>query len=303
MNLGGREDESIIDWYICDDAQCGDRREVAVSRGDLPLRELTLVPGFTGKFIEAAIRPKHNISDPGPQTVAISSVPVAATQIKSTIVDPDFRDFVTAENTNYQSGMWTVLGNWTSSSGENLVNGYGLRIGSIGAQLQYVNDKSTADMREKIVMTPEKSAGQGFGLAGSPDDNAGDRNQKADIFIKYDPRTRSGYSLRFWRTTLSAEKCMFQLYQIVNGVGHAVSDQQQLTGVFKPNTTFTLSIIGSTFTATGSNSTDAETLSLKGTVEPNTYGGGGVAWSGSVPFGNSVVISQFEISYPSHAKR
>jgi hypothetical protein len=96
---------------------------------------------------------------------------------------------------------------------------------------------------------------------------------------------------------------MFQLYQIVNGVGHAVSDQQQLTGVFKPNTTFRLSIIGSTFTASGSNTTDAETLSLTGKVEPNAYGGAGVAWSGSVPFGNSVVISQFEISYPPQPKR
>jgi hypothetical protein len=203
LNLGGREDESIIDWYVCDDAQCGDRREVAVSRGDSPLRELTLVPGFASKYIETAIRPKHNISDPGPETVAISSKPVAATEIESTLVDPNFRNFVTAENASFESGMWTVLGNWTSSTGENLVNGYGVRIASIGAQLQYVNDTPTADMREKMVMTPEKTAGQGFGLAGSPDDNAGDRNQKADIYIKYDPRTRNGYSLRFWRTTLS----------------------------------------------------------------------------------------------------
>ena len=102
--------------------------------------------------------------------------------------------------TDYVSGMWTVLGTWTSSVGDNLVNGYGLRIASIGAQLLYQDDKPTGDMRVKVVMTPEKTAGQGFGIAGSPDDNAGPRNQKADIFIKYDPRTRNGYSLRFWRT-------------------------------------------------------------------------------------------------------
>ena len=103
-------------------------------------------------------------------------------------------------------------------------------------------------MRVKIVMTPEKTAGQGFGIAGSPDDNAGPRNQKADIFIKYDPRTRNGYSLRFWRTIQASDKCMFQLYQIVDGVGHPVSDQQQLTGVFKPNATIVLSVNGNTFT-------------------------------------------------------
>jgi len=69
--------------------------------------------------------------------------------------------------------------------------------------------------------------------------------QNADIFIKYDPRTQTGYSLRWWRTTQSARKCMFQLYQHTRGVGTPVSPTQELTGVFKPNTYMTLSIIGS----------------------------------------------------------
>ena len=306
LNLGGRDDESIIDWYICDDAQCGilsRRREVAVSRGNQPLRQLSLAPGFAGKYIEAVIRPKHNISDPGPETTAISAKPIAASANKFTDIDPNFRNFVETPDADFVSGMWTVLGAWTSSVGDNLVNGYGLRIASQGAQLLYHNDAPATDMRLKIVMTPEKTAGQGFGIAGSPDDNAGPRNQKADIFIKYDPRTRNGYSLRFWRTIQASDKCMFQLYQIVDGIGHPVSDQQQLTGVFKPNTTITLSIAGSTFTATGSNTADSETLSLKGTIEPNKYGGAGVAWTGSVPFGNSVVISQLEISYLARTRR
>jgi hypothetical protein len=187
---------------------------------------------------------------------------------------------------------------WTSSVADDLVNGYGLRIGSEGAALLYQGAGPAGDMQLKVVMNPEKTAGQGFGIAGSPDDNAGERNQKADIYIKYDPRARNGYSLRFWRTTLSAEKCMFQLYQIVDGVGHPVNDQQQLTGVFKPTTTITLSIIGSTFTVKGANDQDGETLGLRGTVAPNSFGGAGISWTGSVPFGNSNVVSQFEISYP-----
>lgn len=298
LNLGGREDQSIIDWYVCDDAKCATRREVAVSRGDAPLRQLTLLPGFAGKYIEASVRPKHNISDPGPETVAISLKPVRTGEIKSRVINPDFRNFVETPETEYVSGMWTVLGTWTSSVGDNLVNGYGLRVASQGAQLLYQNDAPTDGMMLKVVMTPEKTAGQGFGIAGSPDDSAGPRNQKADIFIKYDPRTRNGYSLRFWRTIQASDKCMFQLYQIVDGVGHPVSGQQQLTGVFKPNTTIVLLADGDTLTATGSNTTDGETLSLKATIAPNHYGGAGVAWTGSVPFGNSVVVSQFEIAYP-----
>jgi hypothetical protein len=297
LDLGGREDESLIDWYICD-AKCATRREVAVSRGNQPLSQLTLLPGFAGEFIEAAIRPKHNISEPGPETVAISTAPIPASAIATITIDPDFRNFVETPTTDFVNGMWSVLGTWTSSVGDNLVNGYGLRIASQGAQLLYTNDGPAGDMSVKVVFTPEKTAGQGFGIAGSPDDNAGPRNQKADIFIKYDPRTRSGYSLRFWRTIQAADKCMFQLYQIVDGVGRPVNDQQQLTGVFKPNSTITLAITGSTFTATGSNTTDGDTLSLSGTIAPSTFGGAGVAWTGSVPFGNSVVVSQFEISYP-----
>ncbi len=303
LNLGGRNDESLIDWYVCDDRRCSTRRMVAVSRGNQPLRQLVLTPGFAGKYVEAAIRPKHNISDPGPETAAISAKPIADAAIKSFTINPNFRNFVEKPYADYVDGMWTVLGAWTSSTGDNLVNGYGLRVASQGAELLYQNDAPAGDMRVRFVLTPEKTAGQGFGIAGSPDDNAGDKNQKADLFIKYDPRTRNGYSLRFWRTTLSAEKCMFQLYQIVNGIGHPIDDQQQLTGVFKPSTIITLSIAGATFTAIGSNSVDGETLSLKGTIVPNRFGGAGVAWAGSVPFGNSVVISKFDIDYPVPTKR
>ena len=298
LNLGGRDDESMIDWYLCDDAQCATRREIAVSRGNQPLRQLTLTPGFAGKYVEASIRPKHNISDPGPATTAISTRPIVAANIKTTLVDPNFRNFAEAPAFNFTNGMWSVLGAWTSSAGDSFVNGYGLRVASQGSELFYDNDGPLGNMRVKIVLTPEKTAGQGFGIAGSPDDSAGDKNQKADIFIKYDPRTKNGYSLRFWRTIQAADKCMFQLYQIVDGVGRPIDSQQQLTGVFKPNTTITLAITGSTFTATGWNSTDKETLSLKGTIAPNAYGGAGIAWTGSVPVGNSVVLSQFQISYP-----
>ena len=298
LNLGVRDDESIIDWYLCDDAQCAVRREVALSRGNEPLRQLTLTPGFAGKYVEASVQPKHNISEPGPASVAIAAKPVAAAYIKYTAIDPNFRNFPEASTTGYASGQWTLLGSWTSSVGDSLVNGYGLRVAAQGSQLLYDNDGPVSDMRVKIVLTPEKTAGQGFEIAGSPDGRAGERNQKADIFIKYDPRTKNGYSLRFWRTIQSAEKCMFQLYQVVDGIGHPIDDQQQLTGVFKPNTTITLDIKGSTFTASGSNSADRETLSLKGTIAPNSFGGAGVAWTGSVPVGNSVVVSRFEISYP-----
>jgi hypothetical protein len=311
LNLTGREDQSLISWYQCADALCGNPRKVAVSRGNTPLRSYTLGAGDIGRYLRVSVEPKHNISDPGPETVAVSNKSIAAGDIKLTTVSPDFRNFVETENSSYENGMWTVLGTWTPVTGDALVNGYGLRVSNPPAAsgqrpenphaaLLYQRDEPAGDMQVKVVMTPEKTAGQGFGIAGSPGDD--ERNQRADIFIKYDPRTRTGYSLRFWRTIQSAEKCMFQLYKIENGVGSPVDSQQVLTGVFKPSTTITLSIVGTKFTAKGSNLMDGETLSLEGTVAPNQFGGAGVYWSGSVPVGNSNVYSLIEISYPGTAK-
>ncbi len=330
LDLGGREDQSLITWYQCADAQCANPREVAVSRGGLPLRSYTLTSGDVGKYLRVGIRPKHNISDPGPEIFAVARKPITAAEVPSPNVNPNFRNFVETANPAIENGEWTVTGTWTSVTGDNLVNGYGLRVSGLAgavprggfgtanpppeqaaivngvrvpnpyAALLYQNDKPTGDMQVKVVMTPEKTAGQGFGIAGSPDDIP--RVERADIFIKYDPLTKTGYSLRFWRTIQSAEKCMFQIYRIDNGVGTPLDSQQELTGVFKPKTTITLSVVGTKLTVKGSNTQDGETLSLEGTIAPNKYGGAGVYWSGSVPVGNSNVYSQLEISYPGKAK-
>jgi hypothetical protein len=324
LALGDHEDQSLITWYQCGDTACATPHKVAVSRGNLPLRSYTLTASDIGKYLRVSIQPKHNISDPGHEVIATATKPITAGEVQLSVVNPNFRNFVETEDKALVNGEWTVIGTWTPVTGESLVNSYGLRVsGLLGAApargfgaapaatpppaaqtglpnpyaaLLYVNDAPTGDMQMKVVMSPEKTAGQGFGIAGSPDDIP--RVERADIFIKYDPRTRNGYSLRFWRTIQSAEKCMFQLYKIENGVGHPLNDQQQLTGVFKPNTTITLSVTGSKFTVKGSNTIDGETLSLEGSIAPSSYGGAGVYWSGSVPVGNSNVYSQIEITYP-----
>jgi hypothetical protein len=96
-------------------------------------------------------------------------------------------------------------------------------------------------MQVDVAMSPEKNEGQGFGIPGSPLDG---NTQNADIYI--------------------------------SGVGSPVRPAQVLTGVFKPNTYMTLSIVGSTFKVTAHNDVDADTLSLQGTVAPNLHGGAGI---------------------------
>jgi hypothetical protein len=295
-DLAGRVDQSVITWSICDDAGCANPRDVAVSRDNLPLKSYTLIPGDIGKFIRVGVQPKHNVSDPGPAVFATADKPVAACDIASTTVSPNFRNFVTTANPSYASGLWTVVGTWTVQAGATLVNGYGTRVGSQGAALVYQEDAKRGDMQIALTMTPEKTSGAGFGSPGSPADGA--TIQKSDIYIKYDQRTNTGYSLRFWRTTQSTSECMFQLYRIDQGVGSPLDDTQVLTGVFKPNTELVMKVTGDRLTVDAHNDVDSETLSLAGTITPNDFGGAGVAWYGTVPAGNSNVYSQFEISYP-----
>jgi len=145
----------------------------------------------------------------------------------------------------------------------------------------------------ELLMRPDKTAGQVFSVPGSPADE-GPRNLHADIYIKYHPRTGNGYFLRFWRTTQSSRKCMFQFYKIVDGAGTPLDDQRMLTGIFERNTQLTLKVTGTKLTATASNTSDDETLQLESTIATNRFGGTGMSW----PRGTFAICSRFAISYP-----
>ncbi|HTB64525.1 MAG TPA: pectinesterase family protein [Opitutales bacterium] len=297
LDLHGKQDQSLVSWSLCDDATGANPRLIAVSRGNEPLRELTLPAGAIGKFIQANLQPKHNISDPGAAVSVTSATPIAAADIPSANVSPKFRNFVADANPSYVSGLWTVLGTWITVTDDNLAGGYGIRP-STPASFLYQQDADCGDMQLDVTMTPEKTEGTGFSIPGSPADSGGN-NLHSDIYIKYDPRTQNGYALRFWRTTQSAAKCMFQFFKIENGVGTPLNDQQVLTGVFKPTTHLTLKVAGTTITATASNSVDSETLSLTGTIAPNRFGGAGVNW----PRGSTNIYSQMDITYSGSSPR
>jgi hypothetical protein len=189
LDLGGREDQSLVSWSICDDAACSKSRSVAVSRGNQPLKTLSMMPGFAGKFIRVAVQPKVEISEAGPAVYAVSAAPIAKSEIPPGVVSMNFRNLVTDPQESYVSGLWTILGPWTVAAEEELVNGYGVRSGNGPASLLYQEDTERGDMQLDIVMTPDKTAGQGFSVPGSPSET-GPRNLHSDIYIKYDPRTQ-----------------------------------------------------------------------------------------------------------------
>jgi len=301
LTLGDLLDQSLVSWFACDDASGSNPRPIVVSRGNVPLNIYTLTPGDVGKYLLASIQPKSNISDPGPAITVTSATPILITDIRTMTVNPSFRNFPTDTNANFVSGRWTVTGGWSTPVNTTLSTGYGFRVNVQGSRLMYQNDNKIADMQVDVVLSPEKTAGQGFGSAGSGADTPAPI-QNSDIYIKYDPRTQNGYALRFWRTRTSSQKCMFQFYEIASGVGTPVSTQQAFTGVLKQNTTITLKMIGSTLTATGYNTVDQEVLSLQETVPTNDFGGAGVYWDGTTPTGNSVSYGMIKISYPGAAQ-
>lgn len=293
LDLGGKEDQSLVSWYICDDAAGSNARKVAISRGRQPLKTLPLEPGYIGKYLQVTLQPKHQISDPGPEVRTMSARPIAAVDVPSTTISPNFRNFVTDTNETYVSGMWTVLGTWSVVSRDDalngggtsdtpmlvppdrLVNGYGIRPSTPGSLL-YQQDADCGDMQVDLVVGAEKQ-GTVFSIPGSPADT-GSNNLHSDIFIKFDPRTTNGYALRFWRTTHSDKKCMYQLYKIENGAGSPLNNQQVLSGVFKASTHMTLKVTGTTLAVSAYNDIDKETLALEGTITPNRFGGAGVSY-------------------------
>jgi hypothetical protein len=264
-----------------------------VSRGDQPLKNLPLMPGFAGKYIRVTVQPKVEISETGEAISAISDAPIAASAIPSPNVSLKARNLVTNPDNSYVSGLWTLKGPWSVADDPEFVDGYGVRSGNRPASLLYQEDRERGDMQIDLVMTPDKREGQGFSVPGSPSEN-GPRNLHSDVYIKYDPRTQNGYALRYWRTTQSSSKCMFQLYKIADGIGSPIDDHQALSGVLKPNTTMTLKVTGNKLTVDAANTENDGSLHLEGTITPNRFGGGGVFWPG----GSANTYSSIDISYP-----
>ena len=322
LDLGGREDQSLITWFTCDDDSGANPKMRAVSRGNQPLKAYTLMPGDAGKYVRVSVEPKHRVSNPGPAVYAMSATAIAASDILSSTVSPNFRNFVEAPTNAPVSGLWAIQGDWTIVAGDNLMNGYGIRAGRSvgvrpgggggrqtaatlpnagtvsgtagigGSSLLYFKDGDIRDMQVDLVMTPDKTEGTVFAVPGAPNDS-GPHNAHGDIYVKYDPLTKNGYSLRYWRTTQSAAACMYQFYKIENGVGSPLNDKQVLSGVFKQNSFLTLRVTGSTMSVTAHNSVDDETLSMEGKIAPNRFGGAGV-WS----TGAATIYSLIKISYP-----
>ncbi len=77
------EDQSLVTWYRCTDANGGNPIEVAVSRLNKPLLEYVLSAGDIGYFIMASVAPKHLRCDAGIPVSSMRGKPVSAKDVKA----------------------------------------------------------------------------------------------------------------------------------------------------------------------------------------------------------------------------
>lgn len=290
---GGRTDQSLVTWFTCAEAACAHPQRLAVSRGDQPLRELAIPDTLAGRYVMATVEPRHDLSRPGP---ARATTPVPAPVLASRTASVDLRSLPDSTTDDRWEGDWRLTGAWSSQAPFEGEDHWGFRVGGKDSTLFYVGQPSAGDMDVTVEMDTDKLEGQGFAIAGSPED---DGRPRAEILFKSDPAGKNGYALRFWRSIRSATAVEFQLYRITDGHGTPMGEPK-LSGVVKPTTTLRITVRGDQVAVKGSNTADGEVLDLSGTIEPNRFGGAGFYWTASRMSG-SVVLRGLSVAYPDGA--
>ncbi len=316
LDLGTRADMSRISWYVCDDAEGTNPIEVAVGRGNMPLKSIKLTDAYVGKFLKVKVESKHIRSNYGTPVEVVSSAAVTASGIeKSNKLTVDIDSFSTAAQTQAIQGFWTVDGykpadvdtgwipygadavdsttkqNWNGTANVNAwAYGTGAKNGVLdytglyqtqrGARLMYTaKGESFGDMSATIKVAPGKTASQGFGSS----------NQYMDIMIKYDTTNLTGYGLRIYRS--SGDSCKFALIEYNAGTAKLISESIE-SSCYLTECTIKVWTEGTTLKATAETTKPqpqtaidkgyAEKVSLSATITANTDGGFCLQHTGTV---------------------
>lgn len=291
----GRQDQSLVSWFVCPDRGCASPRRVAVSREGRPLKALALTRAMSGLYVMAQVEPAHDLSRPGPARRSVAATPVPPLPV---IPGPVSLDLATTPDNapdnahdDLWDGEWRVTGAWVAEPPMDGEPRWGWRIDGGASSVIYRGKRTGGDLDMTIAFDSDKLEGQTFSI---PTSDLNDPVLTGDIVFKYDPDTKSGYALRLRRTTQSSAATLFQLFRITDGKATPLP-VQQLTGVVKPTTTIHIVVKGGHVAITGSNTTDGETLSLSVDIEPNRHTGAGVSW-GRGRVGDAIVLRELTVS-------
>ena len=185
----------------------------------------------------------------------------------------------------------------------------GLRTLTQGARLLYQPQGSFSDMSLILDLTPEKIAGQGFG--GAPN--------YAEIYIKWDPVTKTGYALRFQRLTTdplngnapiqsAGNSVKVSMLEYVNGVRTYLPGNYVDSSVFMPGARVEFKLVGSVLSADVTTESEQTTtqqgynlphqihFSANVTTAASTQGGFGVQFVGSTAAGNRIELENLQVT-------
>lgn len=330
LDLGSRADNSRITWYVCDDAEGTNAVEIAVGRGDTPLKTLPLRTEYVGKFLKVKVESKHIRSDYGTPKEVVSTAAITAEGITaSNKLTVDIDTFSTSVQDKVIEGLWSVDGykpadtdnGWTPYNGTEAdestkqswkgeantdawrygtgaKNGFldytGIYQSQRGARLRYTAKGDTfGDMSATIKVAPGKTAAQGFGSS----------NQYMDVLIKFDTTNLTGYGLRIYRA--SGDSCKFALVEWNNGATKLISESIE-SSCYLTECTIKVWTEGNKLHATAESSQPqpgtaadkgyAESVTLTADITANTEGGFCLQHTGTVG-DNSTYIGAIELEW------
>ena len=301
------EDHSLVSWFRCKDREGGGAIKVAVSRMNEPLLNYKLTTGDIGYYIMVQVAPKHIRSDAGQAKEFILNSPINADDVKgnNNILISDFSNISVQNQTKIIPGFWTFAP-FAEVDISNQTNAWHYGEGSQGskdmigllqtgrtASMSYtpVGD-NFGDMQLSILVSPYKTAGQGFSVA----------PLYMDVLIKYNPRTKTGYGIRFIRTTKysNAVDCYFIEYDHnkIKPISEPIS-----TNCYRPSCRIDIQVKGNKLSAYAQCESDydkshyptevKDVIEISTTIEPNNFGGFGVEYNG----GSTVMLNEVKVKW------
>lgn len=310
LDLQGREDESLVTWYRCEDRHGNGAVPVSVSRGGVPALTYTLTAADAGHYIMASVAPKHLRCEAGEPRRVVSRTRIKASDTGSMkLLETDFSDFPCDNQLEVRPGYWTVDAFkpadtyeydwsvdldrpcWTWGTGINGAKGVGIQQLQQGARLRYTPvGRSFGDMKVTWQVDPAKDGGQGFASA---------RQQYLDLFIKFDTRTLSGYALRVIRTTKYANAVDVLLVRYNAGEVEPISESVTVD-CFLTGCVLSVETEGNVIRAmvTGPGRVPAlagdpavrHSAELSAVIEPNGFGGFGTQHTSTVGTESRILV-------------
>lgn len=314
LDLGPREDHSLVTWYRAKRRDGKDAVAVAVTHGDHPCCRYEVTQDDLGYYLVVGVAPKHIRSEAGEELRAVTSRRIGKGDVKRVDrLDTDFSHFPPMNQPMIAAGWWTVdcfkpadtkAYNWQPNSerpawryGESINGAVGLGLYQIqkGARLLYTpTTERGGDMEVMLLCDPAKTAGQGFGSA---------TGQYMDLYIQFDTKSLTGYALRVERTTKYSNAVDFTLVRYDKGVVTPLTAPVS-SPCFRTGCTLIVKAIGDKLTAHVESKTilPLETrhlpqqVDLEATIAPLPYGGTGLLYTGSCGE-SAVLLHRFEATW------